>query len=92
MPLETLLRVYFLQNWYALSDPMAEEALSDSEAMRRFAWIELRNDRISDETTIFNLRHLLERHGLTEALVAKVQICAVIPSGFTAPSTPTPLL
>jgi len=29
MPLETMLRVYFLQNWYALSDPMAEEALYD---------------------------------------------------------------
>ena len=24
MPLETILRIYFLQNWYALSDPMAE--------------------------------------------------------------------
>jgi hypothetical protein len=36
MPIETMLRVYFLQNWYALSDPMAEETLYDSEAMRRF--------------------------------------------------------
>ena len=41
MPLEGMLRVYFLQNWYALSDPMAEETLYDSEAMRRFADIEL---------------------------------------------------
>jgi hypothetical protein len=41
MPLESMLRVYFLQNWYALSDPMAEETLYDSEAMRRFAGIEL---------------------------------------------------
>jgi len=32
MPLETMLRIYFLQNWYALSDPMAEETLYDSEA------------------------------------------------------------
>ena len=40
MPLETMLRVYFLQNWYALSDPMAEETLYDSEAMRRFAGID----------------------------------------------------
>jgi hypothetical protein len=36
MPLETMLRVYFLQNWYALSDPMAEEMLYDSEAMLDF--------------------------------------------------------
>ena len=37
MPLEVMLRVYFLQHWYALSDPMAEETLYDSDAMRRFA-------------------------------------------------------
>ncbi len=72
MPLETMLRVYFLQNWYALSDPMAEESLYDSEAMRRFAEIELGDDRIPDETTILNFRHLLERHGLTEAIFAEV--------------------
>ncbi|PWE26515.1 IS5 family transposase [Pararhodobacter marinus] len=72
MPLETMLRVYFLQNWYALSDPMAEETLYDSEAMRRFAGIELGDDRIPDETTILNFRHLLERHELTEALFTEV--------------------
>jgi len=72
MPLERMLRVYFLQNWYCLSDPMAEETLYDSEAMRRFAGIELGDDRIPDETTILNFRHLLERHGLTEAIFADV--------------------
>lgn len=72
MPLETMLRVYFLQNWYALSDPMAEETLYDSEALRHFAGIELGDDRIPDETTILNFRHLLERHGLTEAIFAEV--------------------
>lgn len=72
MPLETMLRVYFLQNWYCLSDPLAEETLYDSEAMRRFAGIELGDDRIPDETTILNFRHLLERHGLTEAIFADV--------------------
>ncbi|MDZ4318850.1 MAG: IS5 family transposase [Phenylobacterium sp.] len=72
MPLESMLRIYFLQNWYALSDPMVEETLYDSEAMRRFAGIELGDDRIPDETTILNFRHLLERHGLTEAIFAEV--------------------
>lgn len=52
MPLEMMLRVYFLQSWYALSDPMAEESLYDSEAMRRFAGIELGDDRIPDETGV----------------------------------------
>ena len=72
LPLEVMLRVYFLQNWYALSDPLAEETLYDSEAMRRFSGIELGYDRIPDETTILNFRHLLERHGLTQAIFAEV--------------------
>jgi transposase, IS5 family len=72
MPLETMLRVYFLQQWYALSDPLAEEMLYDSEAMRQFAGIELGDDRIPDETTILNFRHLLEMHKLTEKLFAEV--------------------
>jgi len=72
MPLETMLHVYFLQQWYALSDPMAEEMLYDSDAMCRFAGIELGDDRIPDETTILNFRHLLEKHALTEKLFAEV--------------------
>ncbi|MDA9020156.1 IS5 family transposase, partial [Flavimaricola sp.] len=72
MPLETMLRIYFLQNWYALSDPMAEEMLYDSEAMRQFAGIELCDNRIPDETTILNFRHLLEKYQLTETLYAEV--------------------
>lgn len=72
LPLEVMLRIYCLQQWYALSDPMAEESLYDSDAMRRFAGLELGDDRIPDETTILNFRHLLERHALTEAMFAEV--------------------
>ena len=72
MPLETKLRIYLLQNCYALNDPMAEETLYDSEAIRRFAGMELGDDRTPDETTILNFRHLLERHGLTAAIFANV--------------------
>jgi IS5 family transposase len=72
IPLETMLRVYFLQQWYSLSDPMAEEMLYDSEAMRRFADIELGDDRIPDETTILNFRHLLEKHEVTEKIFTEV--------------------
>ena len=63
MLLEEMLRVCFLQNRDALSDPSAEETLFDSAAMRRFAGTWLACDRIPDETTILNFRHLLERHG-----------------------------
>jgi len=48
MPLETMLRVYFLRNWYAPGDPMADETLYDTEAMRRFGGIEPGDDRIPD--------------------------------------------
>ena len=72
IPLEVMLRIYCLQQWYALSDPMAEESLYDSDAMRRFAGLELGDDRIPDETTILNFRHLLERHALPQAIFAEV--------------------
>ena len=51
---------------------MAEETLYDSAAMRRFAGIEPGCDRIPDQTTILNFRHLPERHGLTQAIFAGV--------------------
>jgi IS5 family transposase len=44
--LEKMLRIYFLQIWFNLSDPGAEEALYDSESMRRFAKIELAVDKV----------------------------------------------
>jgi len=68
MPLEAMLRIYFLQHWYDLSDPAAEDALYDSEAMRRFVGLELGEETIPDETTILHFRHLLERHRLTEQM------------------------
>ena len=38
---ERMLRIYFLQLWFYLSDPGVEEALYDSLAMRRFVGIDL---------------------------------------------------
>lgn len=73
MPIAVMLRIYFLQHWFDLSDPGAEDALYDSEAMRRFVGLELSDDAIPDETTILKFRHLLERHALTEQLFAAVQ-------------------
>jgi len=72
MPLEQMLRIYFMQQWYSLSDPGMEEALYDIESMRRFADIELREEPIPDETTILNFRRLLEQHHLTSALFEEI--------------------
>jgi IS5 family transposase len=70
--LTVMLRIYFLQQWYGLSDPGAEEALYDIHSMRDFAGLELGRDAIPDETTILNFRHLLEKHKLTKALFEEV--------------------
>ena len=45
-PLATMLRLYFLQQWYALSDPGLEDALYEIESMRRFAGLELADDAL----------------------------------------------
>ena len=63
-----MLRIYFLQQWFNLSDPQAEDAIYDSESMRRFARVELGDEVVPDESTILRFRHLLERHGLTQAI------------------------
>src|SRR5215813_14797635 len=66
--LEKMLRIYFLQQWFNLSDPQAEDAIYDSESMRRFVRIELGDDVVPDESTILRFRHVLEQHRLTEAI------------------------
>ncbi|PPV02462.1 transposase, partial [Xanthomonas axonopodis] len=70
-PLETMRRIHFLQQWYALSAPGAEEALYDTVWMRRFARIG-GLDEVPDETTIVNFRHLLEHHDLARKLFNRV--------------------
>jgi len=73
MPMERMLRIYFMQQWFNLSDPAMEDSLYDSESMRRFAEIELVEDAIPDESTILRFRHLLEQHGLTERIFGLVR-------------------
>jgi transposase, IS5 family len=70
--LERMLRIYFLQQWFNLSDPAAEEALYDSVAMRQFVGIDLGREPAPDETTILRFRHLLESHDLGRQLFAAV--------------------
>jgi len=62
--LSIMLRVYFLQQWFKLSDPGAEDALYESPALRRFAGIDLGRAPAPDETTILRFRRLLETHEL----------------------------
>ena len=70
--LERMLRIYFLQQWFNLSDPAVEEALYDSVSMRRFAGIDLGREPVPDETTVCRFRHLLEAHDLGSRLFEEV--------------------
>jgi IS5 family transposase len=72
-PMEQMLRIYFMQNWFNLSDPQAEDSLYDIESMRRFAGIELLGHDIPDESTILRFRHLLEEQHLTERIFAQIR-------------------
>jgi len=72
-PMERMLRIYFMQQWFNLSDPAMEDALYDSESMRGFAGLDLGRDLVPDESTILRFRHLLEAHQLTQAMFAEVR-------------------
>jgi IS5 family transposase len=70
--LSAMLRIHFMQQWFALSDPRMEDALHDVPVMREFAGLGGRNDRLPDETTILRFRHLLDRHHLAEGVLGTV--------------------
>jgi IS5 family transposase len=70
--LPMMLRIYFLQQWFNLSDPGVEEALYDSRCMQAFVGIDLADKPAPDETTVCRFRHLLERHELGAKLFAQV--------------------
>ena len=69
-PLSAMLRVHCMQLFYNASDPGMEDMLYEVEPARRFAGLKL--DALPDETTILKFRHLLEKHGLGEKLMAVV--------------------
>jgi len=70
--LERMLRVYFLQQWYGLADEALEDALYDSQALQRFARIDLSAEGVPDATTLLNFRHLLETHDLCQGLFTAI--------------------
>jgi IS5 family transposase len=74
LSLSIMLRLYFVQHWFALSDPAAEDALYDSAALRRFVGIDLGRAPAPDETTILNFRHLLEQHDLCGQMLDTVNL------------------
>ena len=70
--LERMLRIYFLQQWFNLSDPGVEEAMYESISMREFVGIDLGVESAPDETTVCKFRHLLEQHELGRRVFEEV--------------------
>jgi len=71
---ERMLRIYFLQQWFNLSDSAVEEALYDPAVMREFVGIDLGQEPVPDETTACKFRHLLEEHQLGEKILGRVNL------------------
>lgn len=70
--IEAMLRIHFLQQWFSLSDPAMEEALYDMPVFQQFVGLDAGVQHLPDETTILRFRHLLEKHDLSAAILAKV--------------------
>ena len=67
-PLQTMLRVHLMQNWFGLSDPAMEESLYEIASMRAFAKLTLARP-IPDETTILNFRRRIEENDLAQDIL-----------------------
>ncbi|MHB0775249.1 IS5 family transposase [Halomonas sp. WWR20] len=72
--LERMLRIDFLQQWYALADKALEDAIYDSQAMRDFIGIDLAVESVPDATTLLRFRHLLEKHALTQRIFEEINV------------------
>jgi IS5 family transposase len=72
MELSIMLKIYFLQQWYSLSDREMEEMIYDRNSFQKFLGIDLLSQKAPDETTILNFRHMLEEHKLQERFLRVV--------------------
>jgi len=70
--LERMLRMYVVQQCFGFSDEGVEDAVYDSQAIRRFVGIDLNCEAAPDATTLLKFRHLLEEHYLTESIFSAI--------------------
>ena len=67
-----MLRMYFVQQWYALADEALEDAIYDSQALRNFVGVDLAVESVPDATTLLKFRHLLEERSLTKVIFEEI--------------------
>lgn len=70
--LERMLRLYIAQNCFGLSDEGIEDALYDSQSIRRFVGIDLGRESAPDATSVLRFRRLLETHQLTDTIFSSI--------------------
>lgn len=66
--IETMLRMYLMQNWFGLSDEGVEDAIYDSYAMKAFLGINFMCEQVPDATTLLKFRHLLEKNNIASKI------------------------
>lgn len=71
--IETMLRMYLMQNWFTLSDEGIEDAIYDSYAMREFMQIDFFTEQVPDATTLLHFRHLIEDNKIGEMIFNDVK-------------------
>jgi len=71
-PVEKMLRIQFMQQSFALSDPTMEESLHDVPLFHEFAGLDNWKTRLPNGSTILRFRHLLEKHKLAPQILATV--------------------
>jgi IS5 family transposase len=70
--LSRMLRVYFIQQWYSLSDEAVEDAIYDSQSVRAFVGVDLARESAPDATTLLKFRRLLEKNELTQRMFVAI--------------------
>ncbi len=66
--LEMMLRMWLIENWFELTDEETEDAVYDSYAMRSFIKTDFVTCQAPDSSTLRRFRHIMEKHGLKDAL------------------------
>lgn len=68
--LETILRMYFLQIWFSISDEGLEDSIYDMDSFRKFLGVDL--DSIPDATVLCNFRKIVNDNKLGGKMLSLV--------------------
>ncbi|MCL2101623.1 MAG: IS5 family transposase [Fibromonadales bacterium] len=68
-PLKVVLRMYFLQVWFSLSDEGLEDAIYDSKAFSSFMGVDFVSVPVPDATVLCNFRKLLSDNYLSDEIL-----------------------